>query len=71
MFEIDPLATLTFAQEASNVFLVGPPGGLPAPVPDFVGDILAEIGSIEDAAGGIGETISELTPAGGDTPGKA
>ena len=61
MFETDPLLLAQFAHDA--VAIVGPPGGLPAPVPDFVGNILGEIGgSAGDAADGLGETISGLTP---------
>jgi hypothetical protein len=64
MFETDPVAVVTVAQESARTLaMVGPPGGLPAPVPDFVGNILGEIGS---ALGmdGLGETISGLTPGG-------
>ena len=52
--------------------LVGPPGGLPAQVPGFVGDVLGEIGSLAGGAmDSIGETIRSLTPGGADSASEA
>lgn len=68
MFETDPLTMVTVAQDAANMIAqAGPPSGLPAPVPDFVGDILETVGSSAgDAKDGLGEAISELTPGGSE-----
>lgn len=64
MFEVDPLTMVAFTNDTTQMLaLAGPPTDMPAQVPGFVGDILAEIGSSAgDAMGGIGETISGLTP---------
>jgi len=68
MFEADPLAMATVAQDAANlVAQAGPPSGLPEPVPDFVGEILDTVGSSAgDAKDGLGETIREITPGSSD-----
>jgi len=68
MFEADPLTTATLATDAARTVLqVGPPADAAAQAPAFVQDILAEVGSSAgDAAGGLGETISEMTPGGSD-----
>jgi len=44
---------------------IGPPGGLPEPVPDFVGDLLDRIAQGVD---GLGEAIADVVPGGEDTP---
>jgi hypothetical protein len=49
--------------DLANVAQAGPPTDLPAPVPDFVGEILGSVRSFLD--GGIeklGSTVSDLTP---------
>jgi hypothetical protein len=71
MFEADPLTMATLAQNAVDVAAqAGPPTDLPAQVPDFVGNVLGEIGaSAGDAMDGLGESISGLTPGGGEAPG--
>lgn len=62
MIEADPLATVQITTDATQVVLqAGPPTDLPAQVPDFVTSILDEISA---SMGGIGETVSELTPGG-------
>ena len=68
MFEADPLTTATLATDAAKVALqAGPPVDAASQAPAFVQEILAEVGSAAgDAAGGIGETISGLTPGGSD-----
>lgn len=68
MFEADPLTMVTFANDAADVVMqAGPPTDLPAQVPGFVENILGEVGSsAADAADGIGETISGMTPGGAD-----
>ena len=68
MFETDPLTMATLATDAARTALqVGPPADVAAQAPAFVQDILAKIGSTAgDAAGGIGETISGMTPGGSD-----
>lgn len=73
MFETDPLTMVTVAQDAANMIAqAGPPSGLPAPVPDFVGDILETVGSSAgDAKDGLGEAISEITPGGSESAGDA
>lgn len=64
MFEADPLATIQIANDATQLVLqAGPPAELPSQVPGFVSELLNEIGS---AAGGIGETISGMTPGGSE-----
>lgn len=48
----------------------GPPGGLPDPVPDFVGDILGSIGEwLNDMTGNLGEIVSGIAGGGSDTAG--
>lgn len=48
----------------------GPPGDLPGPVPDFVGDIHDAInGFLSGSIDALGETVSGLTPGGGDDDG--
>lgn len=66
MFETDPLTMAQFATDTAQIALqAGPPADLPGAVPDFVGNILGEIGSMAGAeSGGLGETISGLTPDG-------
>ncbi|MDT3435746.1 hypothetical protein [Haloarcula sp. 1CSR25-25] len=68
MFEADPLTMVQFANDAAQtVMQAGPPTDLPGQVPDFVGDILAEVSSM---AGGessvLGESISGMTPDGSE-----
>ena len=47
------------------MLLVGPPGGLPAPVPDFVGELLGTIGSFLDGSiENLGEAVQSVTPGG-------
>ncbi|WP_353635403.1 hypothetical protein ABSL23_10535 [Halobacterium sp. NMX12-1] len=51
--------------DLANVAQAGPPTDLPAPVPDFVSEILGSVRSFLD--GGIeklGSTVSDLTPGG-------
>ncbi|MDZ5812588.1 hypothetical protein U4E84_14665 [Halorubrum sp. AD140] len=73
MFEADPLTTATLAADAATVALqAGPPADAASQAPAFVQEILAEIGSSAgDASGGIGETISGMTPGGGDAAERA
>jgi hypothetical protein len=68
MFETDPLTTATLAIDAAEVALQsGPPADAASQPPAFVQEILAHVGSTAgDAAGGIGETISGMTPGGSD-----
>ena len=70
MFEADPTAMALIANNAVDIVAqAGPPTDLPAQVPDFVSNVLGEIGqSAGDAMNGIGETISGLTPGGGEMP---
>lgn len=64
MIEADPLAMATIANNATQTVLqAGPPADLPAQVPDFVSNILETVGG-SAGDGGLGETISELTPGG-------
>lgn len=64
MIEADPLTMATFATDAAQTIAqAGPPSDLPAPVPDFVGDILETVRTAA-GEGGLGERISELTPGG-------
>lgn len=66
MLEADPLTIATMAQETTKTVLqAGPPADLPAPVPDFVGQLLEKIQSAA-GEGGLGEMISEITPGGGE-----
>jgi hypothetical protein len=71
MFEADPITMVQFANNASQMALqAGPPSDLPAQVPDFVLQILSEISSSAGGeSGGLGETISGLTPGGGGADG--
>ncbi|WP_254272235.1 hypothetical protein [Haloarcula marina] len=68
MFEADPVTMVTLTTDAAQTAMqAGPPADLPAQVPDFVGDILGEVGSrASEATDGLGETISGLTPGGGE-----
>ena len=46
MFETDPLTMVQFANDVTQMAMqAGPPTDLPAQVPDFVGNILAEVSS--------------------------
>lgn len=58
-----PAASTTTDGEAA----IGPPGGLPDPVPDFVSSILDAItGFLDDVTGGNpGEAVSTAAGAGG------
>jgi hypothetical protein len=40
---------------------IGPSGGLPGPVPDFVGDLLDRIAG---GVNGLGEALPDITPGG-------
>ena len=65
MFETDPMLLATWSTDLANtIALAGPPADLPGAVPDFVGDIHEAIRSFGGGEGGLGETISELTPGG-------
>ncbi|WP_280536548.1 hypothetical protein [Halopenitus sp. POP-27] len=65
MFETDPSLLATWSIDlAETIALAGPPADLPGAVPDFVGEIHDAIRSFGGGEGGIGETISELTPGG-------
>jgi hypothetical protein len=66
MFETAPVTMVSLTTDAAQMFAqAGPPADLPGPVPDFVGDILGTIGAAAgDAMGGVGERVSDLTPAG-------
>lgn len=60
---VDALATAGI--DFANVAAAGPPTDLPAPVPDFVGEILGSVRSFVD--GGVeklGSVVSDLTPGG-------
>jgi hypothetical protein len=72
MFEADPLTTAQFATNAAQTVLqAGPPSELPAQVPEFVLDILSEISAfVGGESGGIGETVSGLTPGGSEAAGR-
>lgn len=64
MIEADPLSIVLIANDATQTLLqAGPPTDLPAQVPDFVSNVLE---TVRNAAGdgGLGETISGLTPGG-------
>ncbi|AKH97561.1 hypothetical protein [Halanaeroarchaeum sulfurireducens] len=64
MIEADPLTMATIANDATRTVLqAGPPTDLPAQVPDFVSTILETVRN-SAGDGGLGETISELTPGG-------
>ena len=64
MFELTPTVA-TAVTDTANVLLVGPPGGLPAPVPDFVGELLGTIGSFVDGSiENLGEAVQSVTPGG-------
>ena len=66
MFDPTTVPMAQIAHDAAQIALqAGPPADLPAQVPDFVSDILARIGeSAGDASGGLGESISGMTPSG-------
>ncbi len=66
MFETDPVTMATLAHNAVDVLAqAGPPAELPAQVPEFVGNVLGELGQAAgETADGLGETISGLTPGG-------
>ena len=66
MFEADLPTMAQFAHDTARMALqAGPPTDLPAQVPDFVGNILGEIGSSAgEARDGLGEAISGMTPGG-------
>lgn len=67
MIDADPLTMVLFANDAAQTVLqAGPAGDLPAQVPDFVSDILDAVRN-SAGEGGIGETISELTPGGNES----
>jgi hypothetical protein len=68
MFETDPLTMVQFATDTAQMAMqAGPPTDLPAQVPDFVGNILAEVNSMAGGeSGGLGETISGMTPGGSE-----
>ncbi|MFC6614022.1 hypothetical protein ACFQAS_03460 [Halopenitus salinus] len=75
MFETDPTLLVALTNEfaatwtnglADAVALAGPPSDLPSAVPDFVGDIHDAIRSFSPGDGGLGETIRDLTPGGGE-----
>lgn len=69
MIETDPLSMVMIANDATRTVLqAGPPGDLPAPVPDFVSSILDAIRNFT-GGGGLGETISELIRGGNETAG--
>lgn len=64
MFELTPTVA-TAVTDAANVLLVGPPGGLPGPVTDFVGDLFGTIGSFLDGSiEHLGEAVQSVTPGG-------
>lgn len=64
MFELTP-AVATAVTDTATALLIGPPGGLPGPVPDFVGDLLGTIGSFVDGStGALGEAVQSVTPGG-------
>ena len=63
MFDAAPLAIAQLGTDTLSVVLQAPPTDLPSQVPDFVVQILTEVGN---AAGGIGDAISGLTPGGGE-----
>ncbi|WP_096389409.1 hypothetical protein [Halopenitus persicus] len=65
MFETDPTLLATWSTDlVDTLALAGPPADLPGAVPDFVGEIHDAIRSFGGGEGGLGETISELTPGG-------
>lgn len=67
MIEADPLSMVLFANDATQTVLqAGPPSDLPSQVPDFVSSILD---AVRNFTGGLGETISEITPGGNETAG--
>lgn len=67
MFEADPVTIATLANDtAQTVLQVGPPTDVPAQVPDFVSNIFETV-SGSAGNGGLGETISGLTPGGTET----
>ena len=65
MIEADPLTIAQMATDATEVLLQGgPPTDLPAQVPDFVSEILSQVGASAD---GLGETVSNITPGGSES----
>lgn len=67
MIEADPLTIVTLANDTAQLVLqAGQPSDLPAQVPDFVSNILEAVRNAP-VDGGLGETISELTPGGSET----
>jgi hypothetical protein len=67
MFEADPLTMATLATDTARMALqAGPPTDVAGQAPGFVQNVLGAISAAAgDAAGGIGETISGMTPGGG------
>jgi hypothetical protein len=56
-------AVTTVGIDLATLAQAGPPTDLPAPVPDFVGDILGAVRSFLDATvDSLGKTVSDLTP---------
>lgn len=72
MIETDPVTLAQFATDAATTIAQGPPGGLPEPVPDFVGDVHDAIRSFLDGSvDTLGEAVSGVTPgSAGDAPGR-
>lgn len=71
MIEADPLAIAMMANDAAQTIMqAGPPSDLPAQVPDFVSSILDAVRN-SVGEGGLGETISGLTPGGSGAAGGA
>ncbi|MFW5965271.1 MAG: hypothetical protein ACOCP3_00800 [Halodesulfurarchaeum sp.] len=69
MIDVDPITTVLIANDAAQTILqAGPPGDLPAEVPEFVSNILDAV-SGSAGEGGLGETISNLTPGGSESAG--
>lgn len=69
MIEIDPIAIAQLANDLGGAVLAGgPPTDLPAPVPEFVGDVLETIrSSLDGGADRLGEAVSEVTPDGAES----
>jgi len=64
MFELTP-AVATAVTDAASTLLIGPPGGLPGPVPDFVGELLGAIGSFLDGSiENLGDAVQSVTLGG-------
>jgi hypothetical protein len=65
MIEQIPALAPLVTDTATALPLVGPPGGLPSPVPNFVGDLLGTIGSFLDGSvDNLDEAVRTLTPGG-------